>query len=101
MELTSNKVDNIKRCLVIKYICFYIIGFLFLLFCWYYLSSFGAVFQNTQIFIIDNTFISLGFTFIYPLFVNLFPGILRKISLRDSKKSKELIFKMSKIIQKI
>ena len=101
MELAINRVDIIKRCLAFKYIGFYIIGFIFLLFCWYYLSSFGAVFQNTQIDLISNTFISLGFAFALPFFINLFPGILRIISLKDPNKSKAYMFKISKIFQYI
>ena len=95
----NNKIDKIKRCLFIKYICFYIIGLAFLLFCWYYLSSFGAVFQNTQKYLIENTLISLGMSFLYPFFINLFPGILRNISLKDHNKS--CMMKASKIIQYI
>ena len=85
--------------MVIKYICFYVIGTLFLLFDWYYLSSFGAVFQNTQVYLIKNTFISLGLSFIYPFFINLFPGIFRIISLKDHNKGSTCMFKISKIIQ--
>ena len=98
-DKANNKSDSTKRCLVIKYICFYIIGFIFLLFCWYHLSSFGAIFQNTQIYLMENTFISLFFSFLYPCFINLFPSILRIISLKDS--SKRCMFKISKIIQYI
>ena len=95
------KVYSIRKYLIIKYILFYFIGLIFLLFCWYYLSSFGAVFKNTQIYLIINTFIGLGTSFLYPFFVNLFPVILRINSLRDSKQSKSLMFKISKIIQYI
>ena len=99
LKKQNNQIDNIKRCLIIKYICFYIFGSIFLLFCWYYLSSFGAVFQNTQIYLIENIFISLGISFIYPFFINLIPGIFRIISLKSPNKSKECMFKISKIIQ--
>ena len=100
-DKANNKADKIKRILIIKYICFYISGVLFLLFDWYYLSSFGAVFQNTQIYLIRNTFISLCLSFIYPFFINLFPGIFRIISLNDLNKNKSCMFKISKIIQSI
>ena len=51
-EKVYDKASKVKKILVIKYIKFYILGLLFLLFLWYYLSSFGAVYQNTQVYLI-------------------------------------------------
>ena len=51
IEKANDKVESVKRCLIIKYICFFIIGTVFLLFLWYYLSSFGSVLSKyTNIF---------------------------------------------------
>ena len=99
VEKARDKEDNVKRCLVIKYICFYVSGSLFLIFCWYYLSSFGAVFQNTQVYLINNTFISLSFSFIYPFIINIIPGLFRIISIRDVNKGKEFLYKISQFFQ--
>jgi len=96
-KLANREADKARRCLIIKYISFYIIGTAFLFIFWFYLSSFCAVYQNTQIFLIINTFISLGISFIYPCFINIFPSILRKISLNNSHS--ECMYKTSKIIQ--
>ena len=52
-----NKESKVKKCLVIKYICFYVFGSLLLIFFWYYISSFGAVFQNTQLYLMKNIII--------------------------------------------
>ena len=41
--------DKVRRNIVCKYILFYILGIIFLFFFWILLSSFGAVYQNTQI----------------------------------------------------
>ena len=86
-----------RRSLIIKYILFYVIGTVFLALFWYYLSSFCAVYQNTQIFLIINTFISLGISFLYPCIINILPSIVRKISLKNT--NKEYLYKTSKIIQ--
>ena len=91
--------DNVKKCLVIKYLCFFVFGFLALLFLWYYLSSFGAVYQNTQIYLIKNTLISLGFALVYPFVLNLLPSFLRIYSLKNP--NRETIYKISKFIQYI
>ena len=98
-DKVGDKIDNIKRCLAIKYFIFYVVGILLLMFCWYYLSSFGAVFQNTQVYLIKNTIISLSFSFIYPFIINIFPGLFRIMSLRDSNEDKILLYKISKIAQ--
>ena len=89
--------EKVKSLLIKKYFCFYIVGMIFLLFLWYYLSSFGAVYQNTQRYVIINTAISFAIFLIYPFFINLFPGILRYYSLTNS--NNECIYKFSKIIQ--
>ena len=80
-----------------KFILFFIICFLFLLLFWYYLGCFGAVYKNTQIHLIKDTLISFGLSLIYPLFLNLLPGIVRIPSL--TSKDKKCMYKTSKIIQ--
>ena len=57
---SPDKISSMKKGIVIKYICYFSIGSAFLIFFWYYLSSFCAVFKNSQIYLIKNTFISLG-----------------------------------------
>ena len=95
----SDKASDVKRCLIIKYICFFVLSYIFLSFFWYYLSSFGAVYQNTQIYIIENTLISFSFSFIYPFVINTVPSLLRIYSLKES--NRELTYKISKYIQYI
>ena len=95
-----DKEIKVKKCLVIKYICFYIFGSLYLIFFWYYISSFGAVFQNTQLYLIKNTLISLSFCLLYPFFINLIPGIFRIISLNNrNKDKKKYLYNLSKLAQ--
>ena len=91
------KVENVKKRLILKYICFFIFGILFLLFLWYYLSSFGAVYKNTQVFLIINTIISFGFSLLFPFLISIIPGFLRFKSF--SRNNKEYMYKISKIIQ--
>ena len=93
----SGESDKFKRCLMIKYILFYILGTAFLHLFWFYLSSFCAVYQNTQIFLIINTFVSLLISFIYPIIINFLPAFLRNYSLTDE--NHQCIYKASKIIQ--
>ena len=94
-----DEADKAKRCLIIKYILFYAIGVAFLIVFWYYLSSFCAVYQNTQIFLIINTFITIVISFIYPFIINFIPAFLRKIALDG--KNRECLYNTNKIIQMI
>jgi len=94
-----SKQTKVQRCLIVKYICYFSISFIFLIFFWYYLSSFCAVYQNSQVYVIKNTFISFIIALIYPFFINLFPGIFRLYSLNDKKDKRECIYKFSQIIQ--
>ena len=86
-EVVVDMDEKVRRCLIIKYIIFYVLGFLFLILFWYYLSSFCAVYQNSQIFLFLNTFVSFCISLIYPFFINIFPGIFRIYSLRNGNKS--------------
>ena len=43
LEKAHNLASKVKRILIIKYILYFVIGMIFLIFLWYYLSSFGAV----------------------------------------------------------
>ena len=94
-----DKQVKVQRCLIVKYICYFIISFIFLVFFWYYLSSFCAVYQNSQVYVIKNTFISFIIGLIYPFFINLFPGIFRLYSLNNKKIKKEFVYKISKFFQ--
>jgi len=94
-----DKQEKVQRCLIIKYICYFVLSFIFLLFFWYYLSSFCAVYQNSQVFVIKNTFISFTFGLLYPFFIYLIPGIFRLYSLNNKKNKKEWSYKFSKFLQ--
>lgn len=87
---------KVKRCLIIKFICFYVIGILFLGLFWYYVSCFCAVFKNTQIYLIKEILISFSLSLLYPFILCLFPAMFRIISLN---KPEELLFKINKLIQ--
>ena len=88
-----------RRNLVIKYIIFFILGILFLGFFWLLLSSFGAVYQKTQIFIFENTLISFSISLFFPVFFNMIPCALRICSLNSKEKNSESLYNFSKILQ--
>ena len=93
----KDKADSVKRCLIIKYILFFISSFVFLFVFWYYLSSFCAVYQNTQIYVLINTFISFLIGSLFPLIFNLMPCIFRANSLKS--KNSKMQYSVSKFLQ--
>ena len=97
-EKANLMADEVRKCIFIKYICFYVSSLVFLIFFWYYLSSFCAIFQNSQLFLFINTTISCGISLIYPFIFNIFPGIFRILSL-DKNRNSEYMYIISQVIQ--
>ena len=96
-----NRAKEVEKCLKIKFIIFFVFCFASMIFFWYYLSCFCAVYTNTQLIMIEDTLISVGFSFIYPFALDLFPGMIRIPSLRDPKKSKKCMYKFSQYLSLI
>ena len=99
LSMACSISDKVKKNLTIKYIIFFVLGVIFLVFFWMLLSSFGAVYPNTQMFIFKNTLISLAMSLLYPFFINIFPCIFRMSSLNSNQKDSEFIYKLSKVLQ--
>ena len=97
-EKANLMADKLRKYIFIKYICFYVLSLAFIIFFWYYLSSFCAVFQNSQLFLFINTMISCGISLVYPLFINIFPAICRIISLEKDRNLK-CLYIISQIFQ--
>ena len=97
-QIVMEKSKRIKQCIQIKFIIFFILSFLLLLFFWYFISCFCAVYKNTQIILIKDTLISFGLSMLYPFGLNLLPGIFRIPSLRAKNKDKKCMYQISGII---
>ena len=80
----------------IKFLCFFIFSFIFLICFWYYLSCFCAVYKNTQIYLIKNTLISYAISLIYPFIIYFIPGFFR---INAFKSPGIYLYKISQIIQ--
>ena len=99
LSLSYEISEQVKKNLIIKYTIFFILGLIFLVFFWVLLSAFGAVYQNTQIFIFENALISFAISLFYPLFINIFPSIFRMSALKSETKSQEGMYKLSMFLQ--
>ena len=95
----NERGENLKKKLSIKFLLYFIISFICLLFFWYYISMFGAIYRNTQFHLLKDTLVSFGLSLLYPFGIYLLPGFFRIPSLAEPKKKKECLYKFSKILQ--
>ena len=91
----SKKVINYLK---FKFFIFFALSIIILFFFWYFIACFCGIFVNTQMLLIKDTFTSFAISMIYPFGINLIPGILRIIALRDNRRSKNILYKISMII---
>ena len=100
-ENLTKLVYEIKKCLIIKFVLFFLFNFLSLISFWYYLGCFCAVYKNTQIHLIKDTLVSFSLSLLYPFGLCLLPGIFRIKALNSKNQDKECMYKFSKILQLI
>ena len=85
----------------IKFYIYIIISFIFLIFFWYFVSAFCAVYNNSQLLLIENTLSSFALSLIYPFGVNLLPGIFRISALRAKNKDRKCLYGFGNLISLI
>ena len=95
----NNRVEFLKKNIKIKFAFYFVVSTIFLLFFWYYVSMFCAIYVNTQIHVIKDTLISYLFSLITPFFYYLIPGLFRIPALSARKKNRVCLYNISKILQ--
>ena len=95
----EERTKKLKNRINIKFIFYFITGFIILLFCFYYLSMFCAIYRNTQNHLIKDTLISYILSFISPFWNYLIPGLFRIPALSNRKKQRIWLYRISLIIQ--
>ena len=78
-----------------KVLIYYIAASIFLAFNWYLMTSFCAIFRNTGVKLILNSFISLFASFILPCILAILPTLLGFLAIKSKK---VLIYKLYNII---
>ena len=95
-DMNNEKIQQKMKSFKCKMIVFFIFGILLLLFFWYYITAFGAVYKNTQKHLIKDTALSFLMSMIYPFVYTWIPTILRIKSLETHDRPR--MYKLSKII---
>ena len=94
-RLNKNFLLKITKCIKIKIGFFFGLTIFIFAFYWYLISCFCAVYKNTQIAFIKDSFSSFLLDNIIPFAIYLFPSLLRIISLKTNMK---FIYQLSIII---
>ena len=97
----SKRAKKLFFWLKVKFIIYFIISSILVLFFWYYLAMFCAIYRNTQSHLIKDTLLSFVLSLLYPFVIYLLPGIFRIRSLSDKDSKKKYIYNFSIILQKI
>ena len=82
----AKRAKNLINLLAIKFIIYYVISFILLLFFWYYISIFCIIYRNTKMHLLKDTFVSFLLSLLFPFFTFIIIGFLRIYALSDSKK---------------
>ena len=99
-EQVSNINEREKKfikLLKIKFIFYFISSYALLLFFWYYISMFGAVYRHTQFLLLTDTLIGFAFSMITPFAIYLIPGLFRIPALATPKKNRRWLYNFSKL----
>jgi hypothetical protein len=94
-EKFLHKTKNLMKCYKIKLIFFFILNFILMIFFWYYVSSFCAVYVGTQYAMITAAIFALFFGIIYQAIFALIITILRHIGL---KMNINICYKVSQVL---
>ena len=90
-------IKNLK----IKFISFFIISFIIIVFFLYYITCFCGVYSNTQKHFIIDSILSFIISLILPCVTYLIPGIFRFLALRDENNAHALLYKFSSFLRKL
>ena len=87
-QINGEKIFNILKCIRTKLISFYVSTFIILLFYWYFVSAFCAVYPNSQNLYIIYCLISFVIFAIIPFVVYAITTIFRVIAMKDVNKKR-------------
>ena len=93
-EFNSERIKKIFKLIKIKLIIFFAVTLILFLFYWYLISSFCAVYNNTQTIYIKDFATSFALGLLYPFVIQLFLAFLRLFSLRKDTKFRGLLYKV-------
>ena len=98
LKKQDTKIFYIIRCVDYKLFIFYLFTFLLFLCYIYLITAFCAVYENTQIVYIKDSFFTFLLGFVNQLVLYFFSSLLRFISLKSKNRKVKWLYKISDII---
>ena len=105
---SNNNVVDIKyekqtfeeglKAIRLKFLFYYVIGFIIMIFGWILISSFSAIFTNSQIKLIKCGGYTLTANFVLQIIYCLIISSLRICSLNSERKQKKCLYVFSKVL---
>ena len=93
----NERGEKIIKKLKIKFKFYFISSYILLVFFWFYVSMFGAVYRHTQFLLLADTLIGFAFSMIAPFAIYLIPGLFRIPALTAPKKNRRWMYNFSKL----
>ena len=93
----NERAEKLIKKLKIKFILYFILSYILLLFFWYYISMFCAVYRNTQYLLLEDTIMGFGLSLVSPFVIYLLPGLFRIPALASPKPYKRCMYNFSKL----
>ena len=101
IEEAKRKSVTTLKCVTFRVTLYYLLSLIFILICGIYVSCFCAIFENTQLILIERMVSSWFLSLIYPFAICFFTTIFRKGSLTCGKRGNSFCFKINKILQMV
>ena len=95
-EIANEEKNKFMKIMCIKFIIFFVINLSLLIFFWFYLTCFNALYINTRKLLIINTIISFALSNIFPLIFDIIPAFFRSDVLKNEKPNQKTGKKKSK-----
>ena len=101
IEGTKKQSVRILRCATFRIFLYYLFSFIFLIIFGFYVSCFCAIFENTQLLLIETMIISWFLSLVYPFIICFLTTIFRRGSLTCGKNGISCCYRINKILQLI
>ena len=93
-KFSIDKLKDVLKAIRIKLIIYFIVTFLFFAFYWYLISSFCAVYTNTQKIYLKDFATSFSLGLVYPFAIQLCFAFLRIFTLKEKSKARSFLYKI-------
>ena len=101
-EKIFNRIETVKSETMsgykIKFAFFFLFSLASLVFFWYYIACFCAVYENTQIHLLSDSLISFGTSLLTPFAIYLLAPLIRIKTLKTKSRTNEMLFNLGQMI---